>query len=108
MQAENRTMARRAFTLIELLVVIAILADLLLPALAWVKERAKLTCCLSNLKQLGLGFEMYRGDNGDLFPTVRPNWEPHQYRGGDPDWKILAGIPLVAATDRPLWAYSPE
>src|SRR5262249_21610043 len=106
-----RRMVRSAFTLIELLVVvavIAILASLLLPVLGRAKERARLTRCVSNLRQIGFGFEMYRGDNGDRFPSVPPNWAPYQYGGGDPDRKILAGVPnLLAATKRPLWRYAP-
>jgi len=109
MQTMKRTIVRRAFTLIELLVVIAIiaiLASLLLSASGGAKERAKLASCVNNLRQLGLGFEMYRDDNLDRFPPSPVNWGPFQYGGGDPAWRILADTPnLIAATNRPLWAY---
>ncbi len=56
---------RNAFTLIELLVVIAIiaiLAAILFPVFAQAKTAAKKTANLSNLRQLGVGVQMYAMD----------------------------------------------
>ena len=58
----------RAFTLIELLVVIAIisvLAAILFPVFASAREKARQSACASNLKQLGLAWQMYAQDNDD-------------------------------------------
>jgi prepilin-type N-terminal cleavage/methylation domain-containing protein/prepilin-type processing-associated H-X9-DG protein len=60
----------KGFTLIELLVVIAIiaiLAAILFPVFAQVREKARTTACLSNLKQLGLAASQYTIDNDERF-----------------------------------------
>ena len=63
---------RKGFTLIELLVVIAIiaiLAAILFPVFAKAREKARQTSCLSNEKQLGLGFTQYVQDNDETLPN---------------------------------------
>ena len=74
MEISNRSNKRflTGFTLIELLVVIAIIALLmaiLMPALQRVKKQAKAVVCRSNLKQWGVIFAMYTGDNDGSFPS---------------------------------------
>lgn len=63
---------KRGFTLIELLVVIAIiaiLAAILFPVFSKVREKARLTSCISNMKQQGLAVMQYVQDYDERYPV---------------------------------------
>jgi prepilin-type N-terminal cleavage/methylation domain-containing protein len=69
----GRASRARGFTLIELLVVIAIiaiLAAILFPVFARARERAKMSTCISNVKQIATAIRMYADDNEDYFVTT--------------------------------------
>jgi prepilin-type N-terminal cleavage/methylation domain-containing protein len=64
---------RQAFTLIELLVVIAIiavLAAILFPVFSQAKEAAKKTQSISNMRQLGISWQLYNTDYDDTLMRV--------------------------------------
>src|SRR4051812_41634027 len=67
-------MQKSAFTLIELLVVIAIiaiLAAILFPVFAQAREKARMSACISNMRQIGTGLLMYVQDYDETYPYCR-------------------------------------
>ena len=80
---------QRAFTLTELLVaiaIIAILAAILFPVFQKVRENARRTACMSNLKQVDLAVIQYQQDNEETFVHTELGGnidDAHEYYWGD-------------------------
>jgi competence protein ComGC len=73
MNSTFRYFSNQGFTLVGLIIIVAVLAILaamLLPALASAKRKSKRINCVNNLKQDGLAFRLWEGDNGDKYPMA--------------------------------------
>jgi len=96
---------RQGFTLVEMLVVIAIislLAAILFPVLSRVRERAKQTSCMSNMRQLGMALTLYLNDKNEGFPPfvvgqTDPRPLPLIERASKVDGPVPPAVPEVPA-----------
>jgi prepilin-type processing-associated H-X9-DG protein len=72
----GRVRMRVGFTLVELLVVIGIIAlliGILLPSLTKARESANQVVCMSNLRQFGIGMQIYANQNNGGLPQKGPD-----------------------------------
>src|SRR5213592_5012251 len=73
-RSSQRAGSDEGFTLIELLVVIAIiaiLAAIVFPVFAQARDRARMSACLSNMKQIGTSLMLYVQDYDETYPYIR-------------------------------------
>ena len=84
-------MSKKGFTLIELLVVVAIIgiiAAILLPTLQNSRARARIAVCLSNLRQLQLGWIGYADDNNGWVVSAEVAGSYTSPRDGPYEWWV--------------------
>lgn len=104
---------KNAFTLVELLVVIAIIAllvSMLMPALSKAKASAQKVVCASNIKDIGIAWQLYGEDfNGYLYkncnvnmPAISVKQARFNYGGRE---STLTGLNKPILCDRPLNEY---
>ena len=96
----------RCFTLIELLVVIAIitiLAAMLLPALRNARERARATKCINNLKQWGVGMQLYT-QTFDNWPHPRNAVKPNGSSVGWENYDCFLRRTIAPGMPQDIWS----
>ena len=90
MRRQSGQTCHTGVSLVELLVVTAILSlvtGILLPVLATIRERGRRSLCQSNLKQIGLAFDLYLEDNHDTYPCDN---DPFLWMGRKWRWPLQA------------------
>jgi len=101
------------FTLVELLVVIAIigiLAALLLPALVRARESAQRASCASNLRQIGIAFELYVQENNETYPAAQDplSTSPYYWLWMGRGWRTLLTTYIPGDKDNPGVFWCPK
>ena len=87
-----------AFTLVELLVVISVitlLIGILLPVLGKARQASQQAVCASNLKQFGVGYQMYCDGNRGWLPQKGPDGSALSETFGPPN--------VLGVDDQSLW-----
>lgn len=104
-KARSFNQPQPAFTLIELLAILAItalLAAFAFPALSKVRGKGQAAACLSNMRQLGLGFMAYVAENNGFLPPVLTPYDGAQDMK---TWDMLVTSDVTSATNG---GYSPK
>jgi len=92
----NPESTRGGFTLIELLVVIsiiAILAAIIFPVFATAREKARQSTCQSNMRMIGIAFQLYLADYNDTYPCTG---DYHLWMGRWWRWPLQPYLALAA------------
>src|ERR1039458_640520 len=111
MKPQDSNRRNQAMTIFEVIVVvsiIAILVALLLPVLARHHSGGQRIDCTNNLKQLGLAYRIWAGDNNDKYPmqVSAINGGAMELVGGPDEWKTFQVMSNELSTPKIL--YCPE
>jgi len=99
--ASPQRLSKSGFTLIELLVVLAIIAiltALVTPMLKKARDSANRISCANNMRQIGVAFQLYAGENNQSFPDYRWDISLDQYlsKAGQPKrFAVCPSAPTV-------------